>query len=58
MNENFLFATLEDAQSFMSFYKEQLTAGTVGDEDAPEDVFLAAVYEVDEKSFDAWSKTV
>ena len=42
----------------MSFYKEQLTAGTVGDEDTPEDVFVAAVYEVDEKSFDAWSKTV
>ena len=42
----------------MSFYKEQLTAGTVGDEDVPEDVFVAAVYEVDEKSFDTWSKTV
>lgn len=58
LNENFLFATLEEAQSFMSFYKEQLIAGAVGDDDGPEDVFVAAVYEVDEKSFDAWSKTV
>ena len=58
LNENFLFATLEEAQSFMSFYKEQLIAGAVGDDDVPEDVFVAAVYEVDEKSFDTWSKTV
>lgn len=58
LNENFLFATLEEAQSFLSFYKEQLIAGAVGDDDVPEDVFVAAVYEVDEKSFDTWSKTV
>lgn len=58
LNENFLFATLEEAQSFMSFYKEQLIAGAVGDDDVPEDVFVAAVYEVDEKSFNTWSKTV
>lgn len=58
LNENFLFPKLEEAERFAAFYKEQLIAGAVGDEDAPEDVFLAAVYEVDEKSFDAWSKTV
>lgn len=58
LNENFLFSTAEEAERFAAFYKEQLAAGTAGDEDAPEDVFLAAVYEVDEESFKAWSKTV